>query len=62
MALVDVAPLGVGANHVGFVGLARRIEVSGKRPDGDIQSRNRANVSRGAQSTALPRASKAKRA
>ncbi len=26
LALVDVAPLGFGANHVGFVGTARRIE------------------------------------
>jgi DNA-binding transcriptional MerR regulator len=26
MALLDIAPLGFGANHFGFVGLARRIE------------------------------------
>jgi PAS domain S-box-containing protein len=31
-ALVDVTPLGFGANHVGFVGLARRIDsLSAKR-------------------------------
>lgn len=28
LALVDVAPLGFGANHIGFVGVARRIDVS----------------------------------
>jgi hypothetical protein len=32
LARVDVAPLGSGVNHVGFVGLARRVEESAKRP------------------------------
>jgi PAS domain S-box-containing protein len=28
LALVDIAPLGVGANHVGFVGTARRLDTA----------------------------------
>jgi len=31
LALIDIAPLGVGKNHVGFVGTARRIDHSGTR-------------------------------